>query len=65
MADIINLNQVRKVKQRQEDKKKASENRVRFGRSGAEKRRLKVEEIQKQSRLDGAKIDDPSKDKAP
>lgn len=38
MADIINLRQARKAKARAEAADKAAENRVRFGRPGAERK---------------------------
>ena len=37
MAEIVNLNRFRKSRQRQEDREKAAENRVRFGRNKGEK----------------------------
>lgn len=37
MADIVNLNQLRKAKARGERQQQATENRVKFGRSKAEK----------------------------
>ncbi len=37
MGDIINLNKFRKERQREAEKKAARDNRVRFGRTGAEK----------------------------
>ncbi|WP_374367582.1 DUF4169 family protein [Dongia sp.] len=37
MAEIVNLNRFRKARQRQDEQKKAAENRVQFGRNKAEK----------------------------
>lgn len=37
MAEIVNLNRFRKARQRAEDSQQAAENRVRFGRSKAER----------------------------
>ncbi len=37
MADIVNLNQVRKAKARDAEKRQAEENRAKFGRGKAEK----------------------------
>lgn len=37
MADIVNLNQIRKAKAREEQQRQAQENRVRYGRGKAEK----------------------------
>lgn len=39
MGDVINLRQARKAKARAEKEAQAQENRARFGRTGAEKRR--------------------------
>ena len=36
MGDVVNLNQYRKKRQRDEKSRRARENRARFGRSGAE-----------------------------
>jgi hypothetical protein len=35
MADIVNLNQIRKAKAREEQQRQAQENRARYGRSKA------------------------------
>ncbi len=37
MADIVNLNQIRKAKARDEERRQAAENRAKFGRSKPEK----------------------------
>ena len=37
MADIVNLNQIRKAKARDEQQRQAQENRAKFGRGKAEK----------------------------
>ncbi len=58
MAEIISLSKARKKKKREETNKKANENRVKFGRSKADK---KLEDARKERRkkdLDGHKIDD-------
>ncbi|WP_395672989.1 DUF4169 family protein [Inquilinus sp.] len=39
MGDVINLRQARKAKARADKETQAQENRIRFGRTGAEKRR--------------------------
>ncbi|AAK23509.1 DUF4169 family protein [Caulobacter vibrioides] len=58
MADIVNLNQARKAKAKADDKARATENRVRFGRSKAEKS-LEAARAEKLRRdLDGAKRED-------
>jgi hypothetical protein len=58
MAEIISLSKARKKKKREETNKKANENRVKFGRSKADK---KLEDARKErckKDLDGHKIDD-------
>ena len=37
MADIVNLNQVRKAKAREEERRRAEQNRAKFGRAKSEK----------------------------
>ena len=55
MTTPINLNKARKQKQRADTEKKAAENRVKFGRSKAEKTALKSEKDRASKGLDGAK----------
>lgn len=43
MGDVINLNQVRKARQRQEKSRTASENRAKFGRTKADRQREAAE----------------------
>lgn len=50
MADVINLNRFRKEKTRAQDEKRASENRVKFGRTKAEKQAAKAE-VERAARL--------------
>ncbi len=57
MADVINLNRVRKARMRTEDAKQAEVNRVRFGRSKEEKRREKDDRQRPSDALDGKKIE--------
>ena len=57
MADIINLNRKRKAKVRLEKEKKASENRVKFGRTKKEKQIAKHENERYEQHLDGHKLD--------
>ncbi len=52
MAQIINLNKLRKQKARDAAEKQAAENRVRFGRSKAVKQRDEAEAAEAQRRLD-------------
>ncbi len=58
MADVVNLNQARKAKAKADDKARAAENRVRFGRSKAEKsvEAARAEKLKRD--LDGAKRED-------
>ena len=55
MADPINLNKARKAKARAADKAGAAENRVRFGRSKAEKTGSKLEAERARRALDQAR----------
>jgi hypothetical protein len=42
MAEIVNLNHVRKAKQREEDKRRARERRVKWGRIKADRERARL-----------------------
>ena len=55
--DIVNLRQFRKAKARAEKDAKAEENRVKFGRSKAEKQLEKAEKERARRDLDGHKRD--------
>ena len=55
MAEIVNLNRVRKTKAREAAEAKATENRVKFGRSKAERARLAAEKAKLRAVTDGAK----------
>ena len=57
MAEPINLNKVRKAKARAEKDQRAAGNRVKFGRTKAEKQRDKVTAKKSKRDLDGAKRD--------
>ena len=48
MADIVNLNKFRKKKKHADDEKRAEENRVKFGRTKAEKTRNAAERRKKE-----------------
>lgn len=57
MVDVINLNKKRKAKMRLEKEKKASENRIKFGRTKKE-RQIEKQEIERNKRhLDGHKLE--------
>lgn len=55
MTTPINLNKARKQKKRAETEKRAAENRVKFGRTKAEKTAQKSETARASKGLDGAK----------
>ncbi len=58
MADIINLRRARKAKARDEAENLAAENRARFGRTGAEKKRDAAQKALDEKRLEGHRRDD-------
>jgi hypothetical protein len=55
MADIVNLNQRRKRKDREQREAEAAAKRILFGRTKGEKQREKKERSTEIRRLDGAK----------
>ncbi len=57
MAEIVNLRRARKGKARAEKETRAAGNRVRFGRTKAEKRESEIESRRAEQKLDGKKID--------
>jgi hypothetical protein len=57
MAEIVNLRKARKAKARAEKGRMAESNRVKFGRTGAEKRAIDAERDRDGSRLDGHRLD--------
>lgn len=59
MADLINLNKARKQKARAAGEAQAAANRVRFGRTKAEKQRDAAAEAEAARRLDGLKRESP------
>ena len=54
MAEPINLNRARKARVKAQDKAAAAENRVRFGRTAAEKAAQRIEAERTARVLDGA-----------
>jgi hypothetical protein len=54
-ADIVNLNRARKARARDDRTKQAAENRVKFGRTKAEKQLAAAVEALAAKRLDGLK----------
>ena len=57
MAKITNLNQFRKTRARADKTKQAEENRVRFGRTKADKLLSTTRKTKARSHLDGHKLD--------
>ena len=55
MADLINLNRVRKSKAKAEYSAEAVQNRLRFGQTKAQKEKLRLELARATRTLDGAK----------
>lgn len=60
MGDVVNLNRFRKTRERAERAKEADANRIRFGRTKAEKERERKEAERTAQTLDGKRIDDPT-----
>lgn len=60
MAEIINLNRVRKAKSKEAAVRQADENRIRFGRTKTEKQVAETVEDKLRRLLDGHKMDEPS-----
>lgn len=58
MSEIVNLNKARKAKARSASRAEAAENRVRFGRTKAERSVQKAETSKLERRLDQAKRED-------
>ncbi|MCK9385575.1 MAG: DUF4169 family protein [Nevskia sp.] len=60
MTKVVNLNRYRKLKQRVADEQRANENRVRFGRSKADKARDAAADAEAHRLWDGLKREDPT-----
>jgi len=58
MADIINFNKASKKKKRADKEKSAAENRIKFGRTKAEKNHQKMTDEKRNRHLDDHKLDD-------
>ena len=54
-AEIVNLNKVRKAKERAEKERQAEANRLKFGASKPERSSLEAETLRSRALLDGAK----------
>jgi hypothetical protein len=61
MADIVNLNQIRKAKAREEQQRQAQENRLRFGRSKTEKETVHRLETKADRALEGHRRERPDR----
>lgn len=61
MVDVINLNKKRKIKIRLEKEKKASENRIKFGRTKKEKQIEKQDKERNDRHLEGHKLEKKEK----
>lgn len=57
MAEIVNLRQMRKKKARQDKEKTADANRLKFGRTKAERQQTKAEAELEAKKLDQQKLD--------
>lgn len=58
MAEIVNLNRVRKAKARDAAETKAAENRAKYGQTKAERARVAAEKAKLRNVIDGAKKED-------
>ena len=57
-AEIINLNKVRKARERADREKEAHENRLKYGQSKSERSVVDAQHRKSQADLDGARRDD-------
>ena len=57
MGDVVNLNKARKAKSRADARASAEANRVKFGRTKAEKDASKAQKARAEKLLDGAKLE--------
>ncbi len=58
MAEIVNLNRFRKARKRQDADRQADANRVKFGRTKAEKENDRRAEERRRQEMDGRKLDE-------
>jgi hypothetical protein len=61
-AEIINLNKVRKARERADREREAHENRLKYGQSKGERTLADSQQRKTQAELDGARRDDPADD---
>lgn len=57
MGDVVNLNKMRKARERGEAKERAAENRAKFGQPKAIREKQKKETVRATKDLDGKKLD--------
>jgi hypothetical protein len=58
-ADIVNLRQARKARQRQDKERQAAANRARFGRSKGERLGEQAEQQRRDRELAGKRLEEP------
>jgi hypothetical protein len=63
MAEIVNLNQFRKAKERESDQRQAAENRIRFGRNKAEKENDRRATERREALLSGKELEKAAPEK--
>jgi Domain of unknown function (DUF4169) len=61
-ADLVNLNRFRKARAKIDNAKQAAENRIKFGRTKAEKVQAAAEDAIAARRLDGMKRTEPDRE---
>lgn len=59
MDDVVNLRQVRKARDKTEKEAKAAENRIRHGRTGAQKAADRLAQEKREALLDGVRREEP------
>ena len=57
MPDVVNLNRARKAKRKADKKATSAANRVKFGRTKAQKAQDSAESLRHSKTVDGAKLD--------
>lgn len=57
MSDVVNLNRARKKKRAAEKESLAAQNRAKFGRARADKRRIEAEESLRNQNIDSHRLD--------
>ena len=65
MGDVVNLRRARKARDRAAASEQAAENRIRFGRTKAERERIAAQEALEASRLDGHRLATEAPDTSP